>query len=182
MWDDARLDTKLGQLSRDLMVRSPVPGFRVVDMCATAGLDETGKPGFFAAVLLAPEPAPEFGTLSAFRQVITARLKQLDSRLPAFPIVVQGAPEVIRANAVVPGGREAYEQVKLELFARRRRLHPNRPSTVVDHPGLRTRKDRALPEDASKARKPPTSKKLPARKVAAKAVRRAADPKRRTRA
>jgi hypothetical protein len=126
MLDDARLDGKLEQLNRELMTRSMVPGFTVADAYTTQGLDETGRPGLFAAILLAPTPAPELNTLTAFRQVLTARLKQLDTRAPAFPIVVQGAPEVIDASSVVPGGREYFEQVKLELRARRDRLRPVR--------------------------------------------------------
>jgi hypothetical protein len=126
MRDDSRLDGKLEELTRELLTRSMVPGFTIADAYTTQGLDETGRPGLFAAILLAPTPAPELNTLTAFRQVLTARLKQLDTRAPAFPIVVQGAPEVIDASSVVPGGREYFEQVKLELRARRERLYPAR--------------------------------------------------------
>jgi hypothetical protein len=126
MVDDSRLDGKLEELSRELMARSMVPGFTIADAFTTQGLDETGRLGLFAAILLAPTPAPELNTLTAFRQVLTARLKQLDTRTPAFPIVVQGAPEIIDASSVVPGGREYFEQVKLELRARRDRLRPVR--------------------------------------------------------
>jgi len=125
------LDGKLEELTRELLTRSLVPGFTIADAFTTQGLDETGRHGLFAAILLAPAPMPELNTLTTFRQVLTARLKQLDTRAPAFPIVVQGAEEVIDASSVVPGGREYFEQVKLELRARRDRLRPVRPVAVL---------------------------------------------------
>ena len=134
MLDDTRLDGKLQELARELKARQIIPGFTIADAYSTKGLDETGKPGLFAAILLAPSPAPELGTLTTLRQMLTARLKQLDTRTPAFPIVVQGVPEVIDSTSVVPGGREAFEQVKIELQARRERLHPTRPMMVIDLP------------------------------------------------
>lgn len=124
MLDETRLDGKLLELTRELLTRPLVPGFTIADAFTTQGLDETGKPGLFAAILLGPTPTPELNTLTRFRQVLTARLKQLDTRAPAFPIVVQGAPEVIDATSVVPGGREYFAQVKAELQARRDRLRP----------------------------------------------------------
>jgi hypothetical protein len=126
MVEDTRLDVKLEELNRELLKRSMVPGFTIADAFTTQGLDETGRHGLFAAILLSPSPAPELNTLTAFRQVLTARLKQVDTRAQAFPIVVQGVPEVIDASSVVPGGREYFEQVKLELRARRDRLRPAR--------------------------------------------------------
>ncbi len=124
MLDDSRLDGKLQELTRELLTRPVVPGFTIADAFTTQGLDETGKLGLFAAILLGPSPTPELNTLTTFRQVLTARLKQLDTRTPAFPIVVQGAPEVIDSTSVVPGGKEYFEQVKLELRARRERMKP----------------------------------------------------------
>ena len=124
MLDDTRLDGKLQELTRELLTRPVVPGFTITDAFTTQGLDETGKLGLFAAILLGPSPTPELSILTTFRQVLTARLKQLDTRTPAFPIVVQGAPEVIDSTSVVPGGQEYFEQVKLELRARRDRLRP----------------------------------------------------------
>jgi len=124
MLDETRLDGKLLELTRELLTRPLVPGFTIADAFTTQGLDETGKPGLFAAILLGPTPTPELNTLTLFRQVLTARLKQLDTRTPAFPIVVQGAPEIIDATSVVPGGREYFAQVKAELQARRDRLRP----------------------------------------------------------
>lgn len=118
MFDDTRLDGKLLELSKDLVARQMVPGFSVAEAFAMRGVDETGRPGLFAAILLAPGPAPELGTLTAFRQLLTQKLKQIDTRTPAWPIVVQGAPEVIDSD-VVPGGPEYFEQVKLELSARK---------------------------------------------------------------
>lgn len=140
MWNDPRLDVKLTELKRELLSRPLVPGFNIVDAYATAGLDETGKPGFFAAVLLAPTPAPELGVLSALRQAITARLKQVDSRLPAFPIVVQGAPEMVKSTAVVPGGPETFESVKSELAMRRERLYPPSVKLVTKIPTAAVRR------------------------------------------
>ena len=117
MLDDSRLDGKLQELTRELLTRPVVPGFTIADAFTTQGLDETGKLGLFAAILLGPSPTPELNTLTTFRQVMTART-------PAFPIVVQGAPEVLDSTSVVPGGKEYFEQVKLELRARRERMKP----------------------------------------------------------
>lgn len=130
MLDDSRLDGKLQELTRELLTRPMVPGFTIADAFTTQGLDETGRLGLFAAILLGPSPTPELNTLTTFRQVLTAKLKQLDTRTPAFPIVVQGAPEVIDSTSVVPGGQEYFEQVKLELRARRDRMKP-RPVAVA---------------------------------------------------
>ena len=122
MMDDTRLDGKLHELSRELMMRPMVPGFGIADAFTMKGLDEAGRPGLFAAVLLAPGKIAELETLTSFRQLLTQRLKQLDTRTPAWPIVVQAAPEVIDAQNVVPGGREYFEQVKSELIARTARM------------------------------------------------------------
>lgn len=122
MLDDTRLDGKLLELSRELMVRSLVPGFGIADAFTMKGIDEAGRPGLFAAVLLAPGKIAELETLTTFRQLLTQRLKQLDTRTPAWPIVVQAAPEVIDGQSVVPGGREYFQQVKTELVARTARM------------------------------------------------------------
>ncbi len=122
MLDDTRLDGKLLELSRELMVRSLVPGFGIADAFTMKGIDEAGRPGLFAAVLLAPGKTAELETLTTFRQLLTQRLKQLDTRTPAWPIVVQAAPEIIDGQSVVPGGREYFQQVKTELVARTARM------------------------------------------------------------
>lgn len=122
MLDDTRLDGKLLELSRELMMRSLVPGFGIADAFTMKGIDEAGRPGLFAAVLLAPGKVAELETLTIFRQLLTQRLKQLDTRTPAWPIVVQAAPEVIDGQSVVPGGRDYFQQVKTELVARTARM------------------------------------------------------------
>lgn len=122
MLDDTRLDGKLHELSRELMMRSLVPGFGIADAFTMKGIDEAGRPGLFAAVLLAPGKVAELETLTTFRQLLTQRLKQLDTRTPAWPIVVQAEPEFIDGQSVVPGGREYFQQVKMELVARTARM------------------------------------------------------------
>ncbi len=164
---DERLDVKLSELGRELMMRPVVPGYSIADALTMRGLDESGKPGLFAAVLLGPEPLPELDTLTRFRQVLTARLKQLSTALPAWPIVVQGTPELIDGQMVVPGGREYFEQLKSELHARVARMErlmpPSRPVLV-----------QAPATDAAPAKKPAKS----ARAVATgkKALKRKAAP------
>ena len=49
MLDDTRLDGKLLELSRELMMRSLVPGFGIADAFTMKGIDEAGRPGLFAA-------------------------------------------------------------------------------------------------------------------------------------
>lgn len=122
MFDDTRLDAKLQDLSRELVMRSMVPGFGIADAFTMKGLDEAGRPGLFAAILLAPGKLAELETLTTFRQLLTQRLKQLDTRTPAWPIVVQAEPELIDGQAVVPGGRDYFAQVKSELIARTNRM------------------------------------------------------------
>lgn len=122
MFDDTRLDVKLQELSRELMMRSMVPGFGIADAFTLKGLDEAGRPGLFAAILLAPGKVAELETLTTFRQLLTQRLKQLDTRTPAWPIVVQAEAEVIDSQSTVPGGREYFAQVKSELVARTARM------------------------------------------------------------
>ncbi|MFO0596404.1 MAG: hypothetical protein U0228_13895 [Myxococcaceae bacterium] len=122
MLDDTRLDGKLQELSRELVMRSMVPGFGIADAFTMKGIDESGRPGLFAAILLAPGKIAELETLTTFRQMLTQRLKQLDTRTPAWPIVVQAQPEIIDGQAVVPGGRDYFNQVKTELVARTERM------------------------------------------------------------
>lgn len=178
MLDDTRLDGKLQELTRELLTRQMIPGFTIADAYTTQGLDETGKPGLFAAILLAPSPAPELGTLTTFRQMLTARLKQLDTRTPAFPIVVQGVPEVIDSTSVVPGGREAFEQVKVELRARRERLRPTRPMMVIDLPPVLESRG-PVKAKVTKKVKPARLSAKTVRTVAERKVKRAASSKRR---
>lgn len=121
MYDDVRLDTKLSELSRELNTRQLGAGFTIAEAFTMKGFDETGKPGLFALVLLGMNPPPTLDTLTIVRSLLTARLKQIDTTMPQWPIVVQGAPELIDGQAVVPGGREYFEQVKGELIARKER-------------------------------------------------------------
>ena len=136
MVDDRRLDSKLTDLQRDLMSRPLLPGFPIADAFTMRGIDETGKPGMFAAVLLAPTTMPELETLTTLRFVLTQKLKQLDTTIPAWPIVVQGAPEFIDGQPVVPGGREHFELLKRSLEVRRMPTRPSYPEMpiVVDAP------------------------------------------------
>jgi hypothetical protein len=169
MQDETRLDGKLQELARELIARPMIPGFTIADAYSTRGLDETGKPGLFAAVLLGPTPTPELGTLTTLRQLLTAKLKQLDTRTPAFPIVVQGAPEIIDSHSVVPGGREAFEQVKVELKARRERLHPTRTNAQLDLPPLaESARARPVTKTAKKVKKPARLSAKTVRKAAAR--------------
>lgn len=172
MLDDTRLDGKLLELTRELMARPMIPGFTIADAYTTRGLDETGKPGLFAAVLLGPTPTPELGTLTTLRQMLTARLKQLDTRTPAFPIVVQGAPEVIDSHSVVPGGRDVFEQVKMELMARRERLHPTRAAMTLDLPPM-SAQPRPIPAAAAAPARAAKKARKAAPRVSAKTVRKA---------
>lgn len=160
MLDDTRLDGKLQELTRELMARPMVPGFTIADAYTTQGLDEAGRPGIFAAILLAPQPTPELNTLTTFRQMLTAKLKQVDTRSPAFPIVVQGEPEVIDATSVVPGGREYFEQVKAELLARRERLRPRCAPAAA-----------RLPDAVASAARPAAAKLKAAGSVSARTAR-----------
>lgn len=128
---DERLDVKLSELGRELMLRPLVPGYTIADALTMRGLDETGKPGLFAAVLLGAEPLPELETMTRFRQVLTAKLKQLSTALPAWPIVVQGTPELVDGQTVVPGGREYFEQLKGELVARKARMERLMPRPML---------------------------------------------------
>lgn len=121
MYDDVRLDTKLSELSRELNTRQLGAGFTIAEAFTMKGFDETGKPGLFALVLLGTNPPPSLDTLTIVRSLLTARLKQIDTTMLQWPIVVQGAPELLDGQSVVPGGREYFEQVKGELIARKER-------------------------------------------------------------
>jgi hypothetical protein len=168
MLDDTRLDGKLQELSRELVMRSMVPGFGIADAFTLKGLDESGRPGLFAAILLAPGKVAELETLTTFRQLLTQRLKQLDTRTPAWPIVVQAAPEVIDGQAVVPGGRDYFNQVKTELVARTERMKQR--VSVSQMPAVR------LAEELAPSR--PQVKAKPARATARKATARRTAPRR----
>jgi hypothetical protein len=149
MLDDTRLDGKLQELSRELMMRSMVPGFGIADAFTMRGIDESGRPGLFAAILLAPGKIAELETLTSFRQLLTQRLKQLDTRTPAWPIVVQAAPEVIDGSSVVPGGRDYFNQVKSELVARTERMKQR--VSVSQMPVVRLAPEVAPPKPMVKA-------------------------------
>lgn len=163
MLDDTRLDGKLLELSRELMMRSLVPGFGIADAFTMKGIDEAGRPGLFAAVLLAPGKIAELETLTTFRQLLTQRLKQLDTRTPAWPIVVQAAPEVIDAQNVVPGGREYFQQVKTELVARtarmKQRVSVSQMPVVRLAPEARASKPMVKAAPAKAPAKKPTARK-----------------------
>lgn len=166
MVEDTRLDSKLSDLARDLKSRPMLPGFHALDAFTMRGLDESGKPGMFAAVLLAPAPVPELETLTSIRYLLTQKLKQLDTSIPAWPIVVQGAPEVINAETVVPGGREHFEELKRALEGRRMRPRP----VYVEVAAPASRPLLAVPSKkaAAPVRKAAPVKKAPARRPAAR--------------
>lgn len=160
MYDDVRLDTKLSELSRELNTRQLGAGFTIVEAFTMKGFDETGKPGLFALVLLGLTPPPSLDTLTIVRSLLTARLKQIDTTMPQWPIVVQGAPEVIDGQAVVPGGREYFDQVKSELLARRER-----------YKAIEARRN-SLSQMPAVTDAPPASSKKAERKPAARPARR----------
>jgi hypothetical protein len=165
MLDDTRLDGKLQELSRELMMRSMVPGFGIADAFTMKGIDESGRPGLFAAILLAPGKVAELETLTTFRQLLTQRLKQLDTRTPAWPIVVQAAPELIDGQAVVPGGRDYFNQVKTELVARTERMKQR--VSVSQMPAVRLAPDLEPTKPQVKgAKKAATARKAAARRTA----------------
>jgi hypothetical protein len=166
MLDDRRLDERMTELTRELLTRPLVPRFPVVDAIAIRGVDEMGKAGLYAAVLLSPGPTPEFNTLTTFRGILTQKLKQLDSTMPAWPIVVQGSPEFSGNQLVVPGGREYFDQLKAELNSRKGPsrtqslsqmpapvLLPEAPTSQADRPQVNARSKRtAKPAAARSAR------------------------------
>lgn len=166
MLDDTRLNGKLQELSRELMTRSMVPGFGIADAFTLKGLDESGKPGLFAAILLAPGKVAELETLTTFRQMLTMRLKQLDTRTPAWPIVVQAYPEVIDGHSVVPGGREYFDQVKMELVARTERMKQR--VSVSQMPAVHLAPEVAPPRPLVKVKVKVAATKAPARPAARK--------------
>ena len=168
MFDDTRLDAKLQDLSRELVMRSMVPGFGIADAFTMKGLDEAGRPGLFAAILLAPGKIIELETLTIFRQLLTQRLKQLDTRTPAWPIVVQAEPEHIDSQSMVPGGREYFLQVKNELIARTNRMKQRVSVTQMPAVVLAPALPASKPQVRAVASKPAVSKpaaKAPARKT-----------------
>lgn len=170
MSEDLRLDGKLQELSRELMARSPVPGFAIAEAFTFKGLDEAGRPGLFAAILLAPGKLAELEALTAFRQALTQRMKQLDTRTPVWPIIVQAKPEQIDGDTVVPGGREYFEQVKTELVARAERM--KKRVSISQMPAVHLAPEQELPKpmlNEGKAHKAhgKTSRQSEARKPAA---------------
>jgi hypothetical protein len=168
MLDDTRLDGKLQELSRELMMRSMVPGFAIADAFTMKGIDESGRPGLFAAILLAPGKVAELETLTTFRQLLTQRLKQLDTRTPAWPIVVQAAPELIDGQAVVPGGRDYFNQVKTELVARTERMKQRVSVSQMPAVRLAPELEPSKPQVKGAASKKPaaTARKAAARRTA----------------
>lgn len=173
MFDDMRLDVKLQELSRELMARSMVPGFPIADAFTLKGLDEAGRPGLFAAILLAPGKVAELETLTAFRALLTARLKQLDTRTPAWPIVVQAEPELIDGRAVVPGGREYFATVKSELQTRTERMKQR--VSMSQMPAVRLAPELPPSKPTVRARKPVA--KATARKTSSSTTARRSAPR-----
>lgn len=163
MYDDVRLDTKLSDLSRELNTRPLGGAFSIVEAFTMKGFDETGKPGLFALVLLSQTPPPSLETMTTVRALLTARLKQIDTTMPQWPIVVQGAPELIDGQPVVPGGRDYFEQVKRELLARKER-----------YKALEARRQSLTQMPAVTDAPPPPVAKKPAAKPARPARRRVA--------
>ena len=162
MLDDTRLDGKLQELSRELTMRSMVPGFAIADAFTMKGIDESGRPGLFAAILLAPGKVAELETLTSFRQLLTQRLKQLDTRTPAWPIVVQAAPEM-DGTSEVPGGRDYFNQVKSELVARTERMKQR--VSVSQMPVVRLAPEQLPPKPMVKAPKSVAKAAAPAAKA-----------------
>jgi hypothetical protein len=134
MLDDRRLDSKLSELQRELKIRQPVAGFPIADAFTVRGVDESGRAGLFAAVLLGTPVPLELGTLTAFRNYLTQKLKQIDTSMPAWPIVVQGAPELINGEPVVPGGPQYFESLKAELLSRSERAKVARRTISFELP------------------------------------------------
>lgn len=172
MLDDTRLNGKLQELSRELVTRQMVPGFGIADAFTLKGLDESGKPGLFAAVLLAPGKVAELETLTTFRQLLTQRLKQLDTRTPAWPIVVQAQPEVIDGQSVVPGGRDYFNQVKTELVARTERMKQR--VSVSQMPAVHLAPEQAPSKPQVQAAPAPRAAARPTARKAATTARRTA--------
>ncbi len=175
MLDDTRLDGKLLELSRELTMRSLVPGFAIADAFTMKGLDEGGRPGLFAAILLAPGKIVELEVLTVFRQLLTQRLKQLDTRTPAWPIVVQSAPEM-DGTSEVPGGREYFNQVKMELVARTERMKQR--VSVSQMPVVRLAPEATPSKPVVKQTKAAPAAKAAPRKPAATTVARRTAPAR----
>jgi hypothetical protein len=146
MLDDRRLDTKLSNLQRELKLKQPVPGFPIADAFTVRGVDEAGKAGLFAVVLLGTPTPLELGTLTIFRSFLTQKLKQIDTTLPAWPIVVQGAPEVVTGQPTVPGGPEYFESLKVELVTRSERVTASRRTLSFEFPAA----VRELPQESSR--------------------------------
>lgn len=175
MYDDVRLDTKLSELSRELNTRQLGAGFTIAEAFTMKGYDETGRPGLFALVLLGMTPAPTLDTLTLVRSLLTARLKQIDTTMLQWPIVVQGAPEVLDGQPEVPGGRAYFDQVKGELVARKERykaLEARRNSVNQ----MRVVSDAPPPpkKDARKPAKPAPARRRVAATRASKGARAAA--------
>ena len=171
--NDTRLDAKLADLSKELLTRPVVPGYNVSDAFTVRGIDETGKPGLFAAVLLGTNPMPQLETLTDFRFALTQRLKQLNTTMPAWPIVVQGNPEVLDTKEVIPGGREYFDQLKSELIARTERARALHRSTTMDVPVIAEPDPVKGPAVGMKAAKA-TKVKASARKVVRTGAKRVA--------
>ena len=74
--------------------------------------------------------------------------------MPAWPIVVQGAPELINGEAVVPGGREYFEQLRNELQARRDSMSAAVPAVTVEASAVENvRVARGAPGDQAEGRR-----------------------------
>ncbi len=167
---DARLDAKLIELAKELKFRPLVPGHPFADAFALRGVDEGGKPGLYAAVLLPTNfDMTDLDMLTRFRAALTARLKQLHATLPAWPIIVQGLAELMNGQPVVPGGREYFDQLRSELTERLERSLTAAPHTASTEPVAALSAQSVTPAPAKVAAKVPVkvAAKVPV-KVAAK--------------
>ncbi len=172
MLDDRRLDAKLSDLQRELKLRQPVPGFPIADAFTVRGVDEAGKSGLFAVVLLGTPTPLELGTLTVFRSFLTQKLKQIDTSLPAWPIVVQGAPETIGGQPVVPGGPAYFESLKVELVSRSERANASRRTLSFGFaPRVETPEESTRPQVTKRASRSSTQRTTRAVKSEAKASR-----------
>lgn len=174
---DARLDAKLIELAKELKFRPLVPGHPFADAFALRGVDEGGKPGLYAAVLLPTNfDMTDLDMLTRFRAALTARLKQLHATLPAWPIIVQGLAELMNGQPVVPGGREYFDQLRGELTERLERSLTAAPHTASTEPVAALSAQSVTSAPAKVAAKVPVkvAAKVPVKKAAKVAVKAAA--------
>ena len=153
MLNDTLVDTKLQQLSHEIRTHAFVPACKVEDAFAMRGVDGSGRAGIFAAILLQPGPAPALNELMTFRAQLAQRLRQLDAKMPTWPIIVPGAPETTGSAGTLPGGRAYFEKVKLELTSYQQKLKASPAKATLAFPTfLDTEALRPLPSRRRHAR------------------------------